>query len=531
MASFARPPRLAVAVLLLLMVGLLGVSRAQAQYVYVGNSGDETISQFGSRIGGLLSPLTSASIATEGRPASLASSPNGHNLYAIAQTEAGGSIAQFAIAKDGSLQTLTPPSVPVAYPTSIAVSPNGRFAYVTDFEGDGSVAQFSIGPDGALTPLSPASVPVEGATAVAISPDSRFAYVVDGEATGYVWQFEVSSDGTLQPLSPASIQVGFKPYGLAISPDGDNVYVIENDKRLIQLAVAADGTLSLLSPESAASADYVVSIAVSPDGGKLIATEVPGEEAAGVLQSFERHSSGTLTSTATIAAPTGSMPWALAISPDGQNVYVTDLESSGTGGLLQFGFGSAGELEAKPEMAVDTGARPDAIAISSEPPPAQPTQTSKQSSSTSPETKTTATAAALAPSHLKVEEVSQSRRVWREPVHHAHHKKVAIGTTFSFTLSGAGTVTLSFTQKLHGRRVGHRCSTATHSNRHRHACTHKAARGSLVVAGNATRNTVKFNGKLKSSALPAGNYTVQITATDASGERSAPVSLAFRILR
>jgi DNA-binding beta-propeller fold protein YncE len=369
----------ALALLVLLMTVSLGVHSARAEFVYVGNEGNETISQFASQTGGLLAPLTPASIATEGNPAALASSPNGHNLYAITEAE-GGSVAQFTIAADGILQALAPPSVPVARPTSIAVSPDGRFAYVTDFEGNGAVAQFAIGPGGTLAPLSPASVPVEGATAIAIAPDGRYAYVVDGEETGYVWQFEVASDGTLHPLSPASIQIGFKPYGLTISPDGRNVYIVDNNKDLKQLAVGADGTLSPLSPESVATSDYAVSIAVSSDGHSLISTDVSA------VQQFERHSDGTLTPRTTIAAQAGSEPWGLAISPDGQSVYVTDLQSSGTNGLLQFGFDSAGELEAKTPMAVNTGARPASIAISSEPPPVQPPvqPPSTQSSTTTP---------------------------------------------------------------------------------------------------------------------------------------------------
>ena len=412
-------------------------AQAQAQFVYVGNEGDETISQFASQTGGLLAPLTPASIAIEGTAVSLASSPGGHNLYAITRAKGESSLAQFAIATDGTLQALTPSSVPVTYPTSIALSPDGRFAYVTNFEGHGAVAQFAIGPGGALTPLSPASVPAEGANSIAVTPSGRYAYVVDGEETGHVWQFEVATDGTLHPLSPAGIQIGFKPSGLTISPDGHNVYVVDNNKDLKQLAVGADGTLSPLSPESVATSDYAVSIAVTPDGHSLISADVSA------VRQFERNPDGTLTPRTTIAAGAGSVPWALAISPDGQSVYVTDVHSSGINGLLQFGFDSAGELEAKPGVAANTGARPDAIAIASQPPPVQPPagQTPQpQSSSTATEAKTT-TAPALAP---------VANAVATTGAHTSHGETFAFDATLSLDPDGK---ILSYTWTLDGHVI------------------------------------------------------------------------------
>ncbi|GEM_PF-2180317 len=508
----------ALALLVLLMTISLGVRSARAEFVYVGNEGDQTISQFASQTGGLLAPLTPASIATEGNPDALAASPNGHNLYAITEAE-GGSVAQFTIAVDGTLQALTPPSVPVARPTSIAVSPDGRFAYVTDFEGNGAVAQFAIGPGGTLAPLSPASVPVEGATAIAIAPDGRYAYVVDGEQTGYVWQFEVASDGTLHPLSPASIQIGFKPYGLAISPDGRNVYIVENGKDLKQLAVGADGTLSPLSPENVATSDYVVSIGLIPEGGELIATEVPGEEAAGFVQSFERRPDGTLTLRTTIAAPAGSLPWGLAISPDGQSVYVTDLDSSGTDGLLQFGFDSAGELEAKTPMAVNTGARPVSIAISSEPPPVQPPAQpppSTQSSTTTPVSTNTA-APPVAPTANAV--ATAGARTGR-------------GETFAFdatlSIDPDGTI-VSYLWTLDGHVV------STSSRFHRFfSSAHRSYRVTLTVRddhGSSDSTTVTVSPS--ATRAPVVHLTIPATATfclDCS-ELSARMAAFVRGLR
>ena len=107
------------------------------------------------------------------------------------------------------------------------------------------------------------------------------------------------------------------------------MYVIDGHKALDQLAVTADGTLQALTPPGVSTVDYPGSVGMGPDGGELIATELSGEEAAGVVQSFERRPDGTLSATTSKTAPSGDLPWELAISPDGQNAYVTSRLSSG----------------------------------------------------------------------------------------------------------------------------------------------------------------------------------------------------------
>jgi hypothetical protein len=121
---------------------------------------------------------------------------------------------------------------------------------------------------------------------------------------------------------------------------------------------------------SVSTVDYPVSIAVSPDGGELIATEV--EEGGGVVESFGRRPDGTLLSKESKATPSGGLAWGLAISPDGQDAYVTSRLSSGTEGLWQLGFGPSGELEALTPAFVDTGAEPALIAIATREEPSSP---------------------------------------------------------------------------------------------------------------------------------------------------------------
>ncbi|MHB8693198.1 MAG: hypothetical protein ACYDHH_18340 [Solirubrobacteraceae bacterium] len=104
----------------------------------------------------------------------------------------------------------------------------------------------------------------------------------------------------------------------------------------------------------------------------------------------------------------------------------------------------------------------------------------------------------------------ESHRSWRElgspPPRHGH--KAPIGTVFSYTLSHAATVKLSF---VRGSIVS---STRT-----------------LTVTGHAGINHFSFAGQLSpSKRLAPGRYNVTLQAVDSSGTRSAPVVLAFTIV-
>jgi hypothetical protein len=104
------------------------------------------------------------------------------------------------------------------------------------------------------------------------------------------------------------------------------------------------------------------------------------------------------------------------------------------------------------------------------------------------------------------------------------------GTTFSFALSEAATVHLSFTQALSGRSIAGRCVALTKRNSARHACRRTIAAGALALAAHARSNHVRFEGRLSATRkLQPGHYTLVLTAT-AAGLTSVARSLSFTIL-
>jgi hypothetical protein len=112
-----------------------------------------------------------------------------------------------------------------------------------------------------------------------------------------------------------------------------------------------------------------------------------------------------------------------------------------------------------------------------------------------------------------VQNPRQSATRWREGSRLAtvSRAKTPIGTTFSFSLNEAATVTFSFTHRVKGRPM-----TA----------------GRLTFSGRSGANKVKFQGRVSSAKkLKPGRHTLVITATDSTEVHSAPKSLSFTIVK
>jgi uncharacterized repeat protein (TIGR01451 family) len=135
------------------------------------------------------------------------------------------------------------------------------------------------------------------------------------------------------------------------------------------------------------------------------------------------------------------------------------------------------------------------------------------------------------PSAPVITHLAQLHSVWLEKKSHGSRKRIPVGTSFSFTLSQAATVTLSFSERLPGRSVKGRCVAATPKNRHAHSCRRMVKHGAYSFSANAGSNKVPFTGRVPhGGSLPAGVYTVTVQAVNAAGARSTPVTLTFTIV-
>jgi len=263
----------------------------------------------------LIARLAASDIATAGTAAVTVSNPSPGGGTSNAST--------FAITAGG------------VSPQSIAVAPSGQFAYVAEGCGDGIfgyVSMYTIdATTGALASIGPPIITNdEGARSVAVSPDGRFAYAAnwgEGDTQGSISAYTINlTTGALTftasawapceaPPSPGSCA----PWSMTVHPSGKFAYVA-NEGGFAPTSVStyavdpATGTLRLIGLVAVGS--RAIYLAMHPSGKFAYVAESNGNVSTYVINT----TTGVLTSVGTVA--TGSTPPSIAIHPSGKFAYV-----------------------------------------------------------------------------------------------------------------------------------------------------------------------------------------------------------------
>ena len=312
--------------------------------------------------------------------------------------------AEEEVAKCG---TSVPYGLSFAY--QVQVSPDGKYAYSVAVDGD--LIEYSRNQaNGALTAIGcfsslPKSGPacagehaemevtaVASPAAIAISPDGASAYVITQGAGNAIAEFSRNSETGLltkigcitnEATSSECATTGAKglnlPYGLTVSPEGENVYVtgfgeeaVAEFKRdtgsgvLTQLASPNEciGDAGSGCGTTAIGLKEDIGVVASPDGKNVyVAAGDTGKE--GDVAAFARGAEGALTqlsgteaciSEKVAGCATGEHIQGsedLVASPDGNNVYANSAAISAVIELKRSGSGALEEL-ASPNKCVST---------------------------------------------------------------------------------------------------------------------------------------------------------------------------------
>lgn len=187
-------------------------------------------------------------VAETESPSFLALHPTRPLLYAVNEVDnfdgqPAGSVSAFAIdAATGALRELGRVPSRGAHPCHLVVDRTGQYVLVANYTG-GSVASFALRPDGSLEATPAGFVQHTGASVdpkrqtgphahmITTDPANRNALVADlGLDQLIVYGFD-SGRLTPSPASPANLEPGSGPRHFAFSPDGGDLYVL-NEMRL-----------------------------------------------------------------------------------------------------------------------------------------------------------------------------------------------------------------------------------------------------------------------------------------------------------
>lgn len=194
-------------------------------------------------------------------------------------------------------------------PEAIAITPDGKNAYVSNIDSkDISVIDTSKN-------MTTSTIPIVAGPPqyLAISPDGKRIYVTLYDPTAGIHAVAVI-DASAKIVS-AIIPVGLRPYGLATTPDGSEVYVADHDSAAISVIDAMTNKVA----GTIAVAPNPHWIAFSPDGR----TAYVANHESNVMSVID-----TATRSVTSVVSTGRSPHSVAVSPDGRQVDVADYDSN-----------------------------------------------------------------------------------------------------------------------------------------------------------------------------------------------------------
>lgn len=206
------------------------------------------------------------SVQTLNTPVSIAIAPDG-TVY---------SVGKYLSIIDGStndiITNLMMPWGSTSFP-SVVVSPNGFYAYATEALSD-NTSGVAVIDTSKNTITATIELPVNAtATAIAISPDGASGYIANGALIGgvpqSVYQFDTATNTiTGNVVIPTG---NYDRPGLTFSGDGAYLYVSNADGSISVI----DTATNTLLPQAINVGGSPGAMALSPDGGSLFVTQTP----------------------------------------------------------------------------------------------------------------------------------------------------------------------------------------------------------------------------------------------------------------
>jgi YVTN family beta-propeller protein/parallel beta-helix repeat protein len=246
-----------------------------------------------------------------GAPKEIAITPNGKTAYVTNYWHGNISVI------DTATNTVTTTVLLRADPFGVAVTPDGKKVYVTN--GDSNNVSVIDTDTNTVTAIVPVGNRPES---IAVTPDGKNVYVANYGGNN------VSIIDTTTNIVTATVHVGNWSEGIAVTPDGTKIYVANGGR---YVSVIETTTNTVTDTVDVYNSPY--EIGVNPTGTKVYVAGTKKGYVAGTDDGFV---SAIDTSNNTIIATmdiVGGSPTGLAVTPDGKKVYVANGNISGNGTL------------------------------------------------------------------------------------------------------------------------------------------------------------------------------------------------------
>lgn len=323
---------------------------AQASTLFAGNQTPGSISAFTVSTSGTFTPVPGSPFTTTQQPRGLVGSPDGSRLYSGHRDAH--VVSQHVIGANGSIASLGP-DLPFS-PTGTgftAVSPDGRYLYVTSTLNNGGLQYFAIGANGSLSPAGTTPISSNGG-GLALTPDGKYLYVCSSTQGLYAFSIGASGAPTLVPGFP---QLSKGCGDAAVSPDGRFFISVEPGWGVRVYAIAASGELTQVGDSVTAGAGPN-GVVISPDGKQVYVHNVGNGASSASVTQVNLAADGSPSAFGTdiplnVPAIFGG---GIAISPDGR--YVVGATNVATSNIIVLATNGGGQLTAVPGTPVSSGA-------------------------------------------------------------------------------------------------------------------------------------------------------------------------------
>ena len=290
--------------------------------MYVTNQGGDSVSVISTATG-----TVTATIGVGAGPTGVAVTPDGRRVCVVNN----GAHSLWLI--DTATGSVTTDITVGKHPAHVAIAPDGALAFVTNAAG-GSVSIIDLSSGAIDEHILVGAHPID----VAVSPDGRWAYVGALDASRVAGAVTILGVGT---GTVTTLPAG-APYGVAVSPAGDRVYVTDfiadavsvisvgsvgercGDEPLTAVGNGCYAFSPIEGPEHSRGQRNIRRIAV--DRSACAVTADPDSGLAFVVRSDDDCVDVVEESGQTVTVDVGSHPSALVTDRDGTRAYVTNYQ-------------------------------------------------------------------------------------------------------------------------------------------------------------------------------------------------------------